>query len=577
MLNKRFKLKLGTKINFIVLSIVLFFSVVISVVVIQEVTSGIKNFAVYKAKSDLNLAYRYLDTKYPGDWNIQNGQLFKGSILMNENDKNLDEIGKDTGDTVTIFLKDTRVATNVMKDGKRVIGTKVSPEVADQVLKEGKNYYGEANVVGHTYQTAYMPIKDKTGETIGIFYVGSSQSIIKDTLSSFNQSFAVVLIIVILLSITAIYLFTRILRKRLTNISSALEEAGQGDFTNELVDESGDELGELTESYNRMKENLATMIKTVMETSEQVAAFSEELSASSEQTSQVTEQITAAIQQMAEGAGTQTASVQESALSIEGVTEGISQIAQNSFLIVETGAVTTNLARNGGSYVEETVHQMESIHASVSESEKLIKQLEDRSIQIGKITKVITDIADQTNLLALNAAIEAARAGEHGKGFAVVAGEVRKLAEQTQQSSIQIIELIQSIQNDVSHSNVSMNRVKGEAQEGLVIVEKAHVSFTEIMDSMEKMSLQIGNMALTAEDIAATVKDVSSTFNGITTIAKETSDHSHSVAAKTEEQLASMEEITAAATALSQMALDLQGLVAQFKVGQRDIVPDANN
>jgi methyl-accepting chemotaxis protein len=562
----KFNFKLGTKINLIVLSIILLLSVVVGIVVVREVTAGIKSFAVQKAKGDLSLGNRYIKSKYKGDWSIQDGKLYKGSTEFNENYEIVDKIGDDTEDTVTIFLGDTRVTTNVMKDGKRAIGTKVSPEVAKTVLKDGKNYYGEAVVAGNMYQTAYMPIKDSNGEAIGILYVGAPQKIINETIASFLKVFIIVLIVVIIISCLVVFLFTRKLKKRLNNISDALINAGNGDFTTEVIDETGDELSDLTNSFNAMKENLSTMIQKVMETSEQVAASSEELTASSEQTSKAAEQITEAIQQVANGSDRQTVSLEESSKALEEVTLGINNIAENSSLVAEAGAQTSERAKQGEAYVEETVKQINTIHSSVNESGEVIKLLDNRSKQIGEITKVITDIANQTNLLALNAAIEAARAGEHGKGFAVVADEVRKLAEQSQQSSTQITELIVDIQKDMVRSNDSMNRVKKDVLEGLGIVEKTQVSFKEILVEMNKMGAQIDDMAATAEQMSASAEQVSASTNGITSISRDTSIHSQSVASSSDEQLASMEEISASAISLSQMAVDLQELVSRFKV-----------
>ncbi len=93
------KIKLGMKINFIMLGIILFLAAAIGVVVVQQITAGIKEFAVEKAKGDLEIAYRYLTVKYPGNWTIQDGKLYKGNLLMNENFDIVDQIGQDTGDT----------------------------------------------------------------------------------------------------------------------------------------------------------------------------------------------------------------------------------------------------------------------------------------------------------------------------------------------------------------------------------------------------------------------------------------------------------------------------------------------
>ncbi|MBE3571046.1 MAG: cache domain-containing protein, partial [Bacillales bacterium] len=194
-------LKLNAKINLLVISIILFLSITVCIAAIEKVSTSIKDFAIHKAKGDLRLSYHYIDSKYKGDWAIKNGKLYKGSTLMNDNEKIVDQIGNDTNDTITIFQGNTRIATNVWNQGQRIIGTKVSPVVEKTVLKEGRNYYGEANVAGKMHQTAYMPLRDKNGKIIGILYVGADQSVIDRTIHSFLVVFSIVLITAILLSL----------------------------------------------------------------------------------------------------------------------------------------------------------------------------------------------------------------------------------------------------------------------------------------------------------------------------------------------------------------------------------------
>lgn len=532
----------------------------------KEITSGVEEFAIEKAKGDLQFAYRYLDTKYPGEWEAKGDKLYKGSTLINDNYEIVDEIGGDTNDTVTIFLNDTRITTNVMENNERAIGTKVSDEVANTVLKNGENYYGEANAAGNIYQSAYMPLQDGSGKTIGIFYVGAPQDIIEKIESSFLKTLLIVLVVVIALSTLVVILFTNGIKKRLSAIMTALRSAGNGDFTTEVVDTTGDELGDLSRSYNLMTNNLKNMMGEVIFASEQLASSSEELTASAEQTSKATETITESIQEVANGAEQSTISVNESAKALDDVSNKVQFIAENASLISEVSYQATLKAKEGGEFVNKTVSQINSISHSVKESGEVLQSLEHRSQEIGNISGVISAIAEQTNLLALNAAIEAARAGEHGKGFAVVAEEVRKLAEQSRESSLQITTLITDIQQDMMSSNNSMEQVTHNVQDGLQIVHETENSFKEILSAMDKLADQMTGMVATTEEATASIEEVTSTITEISRISNDTSMHSQNVAASAEEQLASMEEISMSASTLSGLAEDLQKMISKFKV-----------
>ncbi|WP_100332579.1 methyl-accepting chemotaxis protein [Bacillus xiapuensis] len=560
------KLKFATKMNIMIIAVILLLSIAIGLVVNQQITKGIEKFAVEKAKSDLHMALRYMDAEYPGEWNIQNGKLYKGDTLINDNHQLVDEIGDDTGDTVTVFQGDTRVATNVKKDGSRATGIQASAEVSETVLKEGKHYYGEANVAGHTYQTAYMPIKDGDNRVVGMLYMGASQKIIDGLLSQFLVKFLLVLAGMIAIAFAISYWFTRRIKIRLTVLSDALAKAGSGDLTVQVKDAAGDELSSLADSYNKMTGKLKEMMNEVAATSEHLASSSEELTASSEQTSQATETIAESIQSVANDAEHSTAGVKESSAALAEVSSGVQFIAEKASSISEVSTQTAKLAQDGGGYVHGTVEQMNEINRSVHESGTIIKSLDQRSKEIGEITNIITGIAEQTNLLALNAAIEAARAGEHGKGFAVVAEEVRKLAEQSHHSSTQITRLILEIQQEMETSNESIERVEDNVQGGLNIVHKTANNFKEILAFMESLAEQIEDMAATAEEVSASTEEVVTAVAGLAEVSSNTSMHSQNVAASAEQQLASMEEIAASASALSNRAEELQKLISQFKV-----------
>lgn len=126
-----------------------------------------------KLRGDMALSFNYFIEKVPGEWSVKEGKLYKGETLINDNNALIDRISELTGDAVTIFQGDTRIATTIKNEsGKRATGTQAAANVADKVIRGGQSYTGKANVVGKVYQTAYEPVRNEKREVIGMFYVG---------------------------------------------------------------------------------------------------------------------------------------------------------------------------------------------------------------------------------------------------------------------------------------------------------------------------------------------------------------------------------------------------------------------
>lgn len=566
MLIKRFKMKLGTKILCLVFVVILLFSASVGTVMLKEITESMKQMATEKAKGDLALSSTYIDDVMSGDWQVKNNKLYKGQTQINGNEDIVDLLGEKTGDTITIFQGDTRVATNVMKNGERAVGTQASSEVIAAVLKKGKRFYGQADVAGSSYQTAYMPLKDQNGNIIGMLYTGANQSILASLTQSLFTQFAIVLVIVIMVSVILVLVFTRKINKRLNALKSAFECAGNGDMTIEVSDKTGDELSELSVYYNKMRMKLNDTIQTVQQSALQLASASQQLSAGAEETNQASEKITEAVQQIANGAQDQITRIESSESSLKQASADIRDISANTAAIADKGQLAQSKADIGQKEIANVQAQMDAIHQSIQKSGEIIHQLDGRSKQIEQILSVITQIADQTNLLALNAAIEAARAGEQGKGFAVVADEVRKLAEESQQSAGQISKLIIEIQNDMNRSARSVEHVKTEAAEGVTMIQRTRDAFKEIAAATGEISAEISDLSASVTNISASAHHINDSFAANTADIKESTKNTRQAAALTEEQFAAMEEITAASETLSQLAEELTGIISQFKM-----------
>ena len=562
-------LKIGTKFNLLVIGIILFLSIIISLVAKFQIEKATTQIFTDRVKVVSELGYNWLNETYPGDWSIKDGELYKGNTKINNNNELVDQIGEITKGAATIFYGDIRVATNVKdNNGQRTIGTKADSKVTDVVLKTGRTYIGEADIVGQNYLTMYKPIKDQNGKVIGMWFVGQKIEVINNIVLSLLSSIAVVLVIAGVIAVLLSLMFTRTIVRPILTINGQLKEIaeGEGDLTKELLVKSQDEIGDLANSFNKMLNNLRTMIRQIGMTSEQIAASSEELTASAEQTTQATNQIATSIQEVSTGAEMQGQGVTESSRAMQEMTTHIQQVAETTASVSETAIETSKEANLGSESIQKIIQQMNNISVSVDDSASVVKRLGEHSKEIGKITEVITGIADQTNLLALNAAIEAARAGEHGKGFAVVADEVRKLAEQSKESSDQIAGIIKRIQEDTIHAVDEMNKGTQEVAVGKDVVYKTGEGLQNILISIEQVASQIQEVSAVSEEMAASAEEVNASIEEMANIAQASASNTQDVASASEEQLASMEEIASSSASLSKMAENLQMLVKKFKI-----------
>ncbi|MGO0122075.1 diguanylate cyclase [Desulfothermobacter acidiphilus] len=212
--------------------------------------------ALNKVKSDLNLAEAFINTLYPGPWEKKGDELYKGDVLMNGSHV-VNRITALTGDTCTIFLEETRVATTVPgPTGKPAVGTKLSPEVAQVVLNEGKDYYGPAIVVGKSYQTAYRPLRDAQGNIVGILYVGTPQAQIKSMVYRLltNKALLLLGLLIALGAITTIT-FARWFSP-LEEVSQALRAMAKGDYSQPLTSSRYSEFEGILDAVERMRHDI---------------------------------------------------------------------------------------------------------------------------------------------------------------------------------------------------------------------------------------------------------------------------------------------------------------------------------
>lgn len=304
------------------------------------------------------------------------------------------------------------------------------------------------------------------------------------------------------------------------------------------ADVSGkDEIAAMANAYNTMINEFNKLVNSVQQSATELSSSAAELATVTEQTSNGVMRQQMESDQVATAINEMSATVQEVARSAESAANASEHADEAS----RSGQKVVGEAREG---ILDLAHEVEN-------TAQVIKELEKESISIGSVVNVIDDIAEQTNLLALNAAIEAARAGESGRGFAVVADEVRTLAQRSQNSTQEIKEIIERLQNS---TNKAVTAMASGSEKARVTVEKAKEtenSLDEIIkaiSTIREMNIQI---ASASEEQAAVAEEVNKNIIRITEIANETSQGASTT--------------TATSNDLSAMSVELQNTISQFK------------
>lgn len=447
---------------------------------------------------------------------------------------------------LTIFQEDTRFLTSLKNDdGSYMEGTQASEEIYKQV-SSGKDYNAENVVIGdEKYMVYYMPIYDGDGNFWGMSYAGKKESNVEGPIRVVvGKIFLVFIVLSVLFFVSSLY-FANKIGVVLVKTTKQLERLSEGYLDAEF--DAGcvvREFNSIVGAGSVLQQNLHSIIGKTKSVSLELKTGSDKVTKMAEDSQNGANQISSAMSDLAQGSMDMAESVQNINEQMGEIGTAVDNIYDSTDKLVAMSSSMKNANDEAMDYITQV---SDSSEQSVGAVKDIAKQIQDTNVAVDRIksaVEMISSIASETNLLALNASIEAARAGEAGKGFAVVADEIKNLSEQTNESTLEIQEVVNEIV-EKSERSVELSAAVAE----LILKEQGYIS-----DTKEKFSILNGEIVGSIREINSIsdkVKVLNASKDTITGSVQDLGAISQENAASNEEVSASVEGI---ATSIASIA-----------------------
>jgi methyl-accepting chemotaxis protein len=467
-----------------------------------------------------------------------------------------------------------RASMTIMPTRNPATGTATG---AGAVFASGVTYEGRASVAGQDRWTRYEPITSPDRGVVGILYGGMRIDPFTAAASSASwglaRSFFIIGLAAALLASLGLYYLTRRLLRPLAGIEQAAAQISAGDLSVRSGVRTQDEIGVLGRAFDQMARQLEELHRGIAATTDRIHLASSEVDQAASTASQATHQVADAASEVSRGSNEMSQKAVEVSQQVSSARQHVSTIGEKVAAAVSESRGARSAAEEGHAAAQQALAMGDRVRQTVAEATVVMRSLGEQADRIESVVEFSKEVAIETGLLALNAAIEAARAGDHGRGFRVVAGEIKKLAEETRQSSDRIGKIVAETRTRVAAAIEMLDRVEREAEEGVRATRSNDEGFRRIASAVEQVVARIEGITSSTEGVSRAMDLVSEGIDGVASFAEQSAAASQQVAALAQEQSTTLASISSEVHDLTAMAGELQQVMSGSRGRESTVQP----